>query len=232
VAERPLPGGFVNRVVRVGGTVRRRPERVRPPAAPPLRAAPVAGRAEGAGPRRAGPGGADLAARSRRLALADRPGGLDREPGASRSTGPPVPRPDRGHGVAGDQEVFCPNDLAPRNTVHRDRGAGLRPVAFLDRDASTTWPTGVGSTWTSGRPIADRPPSQPDTTSLSSTVDSCWGNGRPSVISHRGGDVGLTGCARGRAGPNRSVGYRGSLLLCRANGWCERTGVLRRSGDG
>ncbi|MEV4415538.1 phosphotransferase [Catellatospora sp. NPDC049609] len=38
--------------------------------------------------------------------------------------------------LAGDQEVVCHNDLAPRNTVYRDGGAGLRPVAFIDWDAA------------------------------------------------------------------------------------------------
>jgi hypothetical protein len=36
--------------------------------------------------------------------------------------------------LAGDQEVVCHNDLAPKNTVYGDGGAGLRPVAFIDWD--------------------------------------------------------------------------------------------------
>ncbi len=36
--------------------------------------------------------------------------------------------------LAGAQEVVCHNDLSPRNTVYRDRGAGLAPVAFIDWD--------------------------------------------------------------------------------------------------
>jgi phosphotransferase family enzyme len=31
-------------------------------------------------------------------------------------------------------EVVCHNDLSPKNTVYRDAGHGLRPVAFLDWD--------------------------------------------------------------------------------------------------
>jgi Phosphotransferase enzyme family len=35
-----------------------------------------------------------------------------------------------GTSLAGDQEVVCHNDLAPKNTVYDDGGAPLRPVAF------------------------------------------------------------------------------------------------------
>lgn len=37
---------------------------------------------------------------------------------------------------AGDADVVCHNDLSPKNTVYRDTGAGLRPVAFLDWDTA------------------------------------------------------------------------------------------------
>jgi hypothetical protein len=36
--------------------------------------------------------------------------------------------------LAGDEEVVCHNDLSPKNTVYRDMGQGLRPVAFIDWD--------------------------------------------------------------------------------------------------
>ena len=36
--------------------------------------------------------------------------------------------------LAAGCEVVCHNDLAPQNTVYRDAGAGLRPVAFIDWD--------------------------------------------------------------------------------------------------
>jgi hypothetical protein len=39
-----------------------------------------------------------------------------------------------GSDLAGDQEVVCHNDLSPKNTVYRDLGCGLRPVAFIDWD--------------------------------------------------------------------------------------------------
>jgi Ser/Thr protein kinase RdoA (MazF antagonist) len=34
--------------------------------------------------------------------------------------------------LAGPGEVVCHNDLSPKNTVYRDRGHGLRPLAFID----------------------------------------------------------------------------------------------------
>jgi hypothetical protein len=39
-----------------------------------------------------------------------------------------------GTALAGDEEVVCHNDLSPRNTVYRDLGDGMRPVAFIDWD--------------------------------------------------------------------------------------------------
>ncbi len=36
--------------------------------------------------------------------------------------------------LAGDQEVACHNDLAPKNTVYRNADGGLWPVAFIDWD--------------------------------------------------------------------------------------------------
>lgn len=36
--------------------------------------------------------------------------------------------------LAAGAEVACHNDLSPRNTVYRDSGTGLAPVAFIDWD--------------------------------------------------------------------------------------------------
>jgi tRNA A-37 threonylcarbamoyl transferase component Bud32 len=36
--------------------------------------------------------------------------------------------------LAGSLEVVCHNDLSPRNTIYRDGGTGLHPVAFIDWD--------------------------------------------------------------------------------------------------
>jgi hypothetical protein len=36
--------------------------------------------------------------------------------------------------LAGGAEVVCHNDLSPKNTVYRDDGSGMAPVAFIDWD--------------------------------------------------------------------------------------------------
>lgn len=36
--------------------------------------------------------------------------------------------------LAGNDEVVCHNDLSPRNTIYRDTGHSLSPVAFIDWD--------------------------------------------------------------------------------------------------
>jgi len=45
-----------------------------------------------------------------------------------------------GSHLAGSEQVVCHNDLSPKNTVYRDLGAGLRPVAFLDWDRAAPGP--------------------------------------------------------------------------------------------
>ena len=72
-------------------------------------------------------------ARGLATSAADR-GDLGGQPGRGRPPGPGVSRPDGGHALAAGAEVVCHNDLAPKNTVYRDSGAGLRPVAFIDWD--------------------------------------------------------------------------------------------------
>jgi hypothetical protein len=39
-----------------------------------------------------------------------------------------------GSALADGAEVVCHNDLSPKNTIYRDLGDGLRPVAFIDWD--------------------------------------------------------------------------------------------------
>ena len=39
-----------------------------------------------------------------------------------------------GTDLARDSEVVCHNDLSPQNTVYREHGSGLLPVAFIDWD--------------------------------------------------------------------------------------------------
>jgi hypothetical protein len=39
--------------------------------------------------------------------------------------------------LAGTAEAVCHNDLSPKNTVYRDTGQGLHPVAFIDWDLAS-----------------------------------------------------------------------------------------------
>jgi hypothetical protein len=39
-----------------------------------------------------------------------------------------------GSDLAGDEEVVCHNDLSPKNTVYREQGGVMLPVAFIDWD--------------------------------------------------------------------------------------------------
>jgi hypothetical protein len=136
--EQPLPGGFVTAVVRVGDTVRRDP----PPGAPFVRALLDLFERRGweGAPRFLG-----TDERGREV-LSYIDGHVAWEPDqpaevSSAASLAQVARLVRqfhdltaGTPLAGGQEVVCHNDLSPKNTVYRDTGAGLRPVAFLDWD--------------------------------------------------------------------------------------------------
>lgn len=136
--EYSLPGGFVTPVVRVGDTVRRRPA---PRADFVHRLLALFERAgwDGA-PRFLGMDD------QRRETLSFVAGHVAWEPRQSPAVGcdESLARAaalvrefhdlTAGTDLAGDQEVVCHNDLSPRNTVYRDLGAGLRPVAFIDWD--------------------------------------------------------------------------------------------------
>jgi len=138
VPEEQLHGGFVSEVVRVGDTVRRRPGRNSVFVHRVLELLERAGW-DGA-PRFLG-----LDEKCREiLSFVDgraawRPH-LRAQVGADASLAAAAELMRRFHDVtagtmlAGDCEVVCHNDLSPKNTVYRDSGPGLRPVAFIDWD--------------------------------------------------------------------------------------------------
>ncbi|MFI0405882.1 phosphotransferase [Actinomadura sp. 3N508] len=138
VAETSLPGGFVNVSVRVGDTVRRRPAAQAEFVHRLLQLLERAGW-DGA-PRFLG-----IDEQGREM-LSFVEGHVAWEP-----VQPPGVCSDESlirvvemvrefHALTaatdlpGDAEVACHNDLSPKNTVYRDLGAGLRPVAFIDWD--------------------------------------------------------------------------------------------------
>jgi len=138
VVEQPLPGGFVTTVVRAGNTVRRAPpedsefvhalmgwfERHRWDGAPRFLGTDELGREI--------------------LSFID--GHAAREPGQPPSVTSDVSLArlavlvrelhdlTAGTPLAAGGEVVCHNDLSPKNTVYRDSGTGLAPVAFIDWD--------------------------------------------------------------------------------------------------
>jgi phosphotransferase family enzyme len=135
-SELPLPGGAINAVVRVGDTVRR--------AAPIAYVTALLRHLEACGwpgaPRHLG-----VDERGRQI-LTYLPGDAAWEPARKDSlrTADNLAEVARlvrqfhdltaGTDLASGAEVVCHNDLAPRNTVYRDLGAGPRPVAFIDWD--------------------------------------------------------------------------------------------------
>ncbi|WP_067469405.1 phosphotransferase [Nocardia amamiensis] len=136
--EIPLQGGFVNVVVRVGDTVRRRPH-ARAEFVHELLARFEQSGWTGA-PRFLGMDdqGREI------LTYLDGYVAFDQErsmPIASPAAMAGVAELIRafhdvtaGTELAAGAEVVCHNDLAPKNTVYRDLGDGMRPVAFLDWD--------------------------------------------------------------------------------------------------
>jgi tRNA A-37 threonylcarbamoyl transferase component Bud32 len=138
MAEVGLPGGYMTGPVRVGNTVRRRPaaradfvhrllrllEDAGWPGAPRFLGVDEAGRemvsyVDGhAAWEPQQPAGVSSTASLRRV------GELVREfHDLTAATD-----------LAGSLEVVCHNDLSPRNTIYRDCGPGMRPVAFIDWD--------------------------------------------------------------------------------------------------
>jgi hypothetical protein len=136
--EEPLPGGLINRVVRVGDAVRRGPTANAPYVHALLRFLEDAGWP--AAPRLLG-----VDDRGRELL------GYVEGHAAWAPEQPPDVWSDRslaraatlvrelhdltaGTPLAAGGEVVCHNDLNLKNVVFRDLGAGLEPVAFLDWD--------------------------------------------------------------------------------------------------
>jgi tRNA A-37 threonylcarbamoyl transferase component Bud32 len=138
MSEVDLPGGYVTRPVRLGNTVRRRPaaraefvhcllqllEQADWPGAPRFLGFDEDGRemlsyVDGHAAWEARqPAGVTSQASLRRV------GELVRE----------FHELTAGTDLAGSNEVVCHNDLSPGNTIYRDGGTGLRPVAFIDWD--------------------------------------------------------------------------------------------------
>jgi aminoglycoside phosphotransferase (APT) family kinase protein len=128
----PLPGGFVNEVVRVGDTVRR--SHANPFVHNLLRHLdqwPGAPRLLGVDSR-----GREI------LEYLDGHVAWERQQPAEVSSDESLVRVarlvrefhDLTAGLAGDREVVCHNDLSPKNTVYRSLDGSLRPVAFIDWD--------------------------------------------------------------------------------------------------
>jgi aminoglycoside phosphotransferase (APT) family kinase protein len=138
MSETPLPGGFVNAVIRVGDTVRR----------PPAQGAAYVHELLRLFERHGWPGaprflGLDEQGREiltyveGHVAWEEtQPDGVTSDESLARAAELVRRFHDltAGTPLAGDAEVACHNDLSPRNTVYRDEGAGLRPVAFIDWD--------------------------------------------------------------------------------------------------
>jgi hypothetical protein len=137
--EEHLPGGFVTTVVRAGDTVRRLPSANAAFVHDLLRLLEGAGWA--GAPRFLGVDDQGREVLSYLEGHVPWAPGDDRAGVASDEGLAEVARLVRqlhdltaGTPLAGPAEVVCHNDLSPRNTVYRDTGHRLRPVAFLDWD--------------------------------------------------------------------------------------------------
>lgn len=137
--EQRLPGGYVTGVVRAGDTVRRE----RPPPDPEF-VHELLGWFERHGwagaPRYLGTderGRETLSFIEGHAAWApDQPPSVSSDAALAAVAGLVRQFHDltAGTPLAAGGEVACHNDLSPRNTVYRDGGAGLMPVAFIDWD--------------------------------------------------------------------------------------------------
>jgi hypothetical protein len=138
VGEEQLPGGHVTAVVRIGDTVRRAPPR----GADFVHAllGLLAERGWAGAPRSLDmdeQGRQTLSYLAGHVAWApDQPPDVTCDASLGRAAALIREFHDltAGTRLAAGQEVVCHNDLSPRNTVYRDAGDGLRPVAFIDWD--------------------------------------------------------------------------------------------------
>jgi hypothetical protein len=138
VGEQPLPGGFVTTVVRAGNTVRRAP-----PEDPEFVRAVLElfeRRGWAGAPRFLGTderGREVLSFIHGHVAWEPvQPPSITSDASLARLAGLVREFHDltAGTPLAASEEVVCHNDLSPKNTVYRDSGTGLTPVAFIDWD--------------------------------------------------------------------------------------------------
>lgn len=138
-AEQPLAGGFVSDVVQIGGTVRKSPPR--DPVFVRRLLHHFAQHQWAGAPRFLGTD--DRGRETLGFIDGEVPWKQGREPPSIRSA-PSLAAVARhvrhfhdltaGTDLAAGHEVVCHNDLSPKNTVYRDTGGQLLPVAFLDWD--------------------------------------------------------------------------------------------------
>jgi hypothetical protein len=142
--EEPLAGGFINEVVRVGDTVRRAGSQVSDFAPRLLRFLEERGWT-------GAPGYLGVDGQGRQI-LAFIEGVVPTEDVVPEAFAADksliaVARMVRefhdltaGSDLAGDEEAVCHNDLSPKNTVYREEGGVMLPVAFIDWDIAEPGP--------------------------------------------------------------------------------------------